>query len=273
MAGMGGWFKDLDELLRGRKTQPEKLLAGTDHLRAGPFIFICVLLGMGYGLFMGLYSVVNHEPPLYWQLLSCALKVPALFLLTLFVTFPSFYVFSALRGARMGPAATLRVVVAAITVNMTILASLGPVAGFFALTTDSYPFMKLLHIAIFTVCGIIGLKFLSSMLSKLEQAGQPPAAPPPVPAAAPSTDTMPPPIPYALPADISRRNAAAGRSELYSHSVFRVWVIMYALVGAQMAWVLRPFIVAPGRAFEVFRERQSNFFVDVLKTIGALFGP
>ena len=39
---------------------------------------------------------------------------------------------------------------------------------------------------------------------------------------------------------------------------FHVWLVIYALVGAQMAWILRPFIGAPDLPFEWFREREAN---------------
>jgi hypothetical protein len=54
-------------------------------------------------------------------------------------------------------------------------------------------------------------------------------------------------------------------------SVFTCWVILFGLVGAQMSWVLRPFIGAPGDAFHLFRGRGSNFFEAVMQTLRALF--
>lgn len=55
-------------------------------------------------------------------------------------------------------------------------------------------------------------------------------------------------------------------------TVFRIWVLVFGLVGAQMAWVLRPFIGDPARPFSFFRERDSNFFQGVLDTLAHLFG-
>ena len=57
-----------------------------------------------------------------------------------------------------------------------------------------------------------------------------------------------------------------------ARTVFRVWVVVYAVVGAQMGWVLRPFIGAPGMEFTLFRDRESNFFLDFFETLGRLFG-
>jgi hypothetical protein len=48
--------------------------------------------------------------------------------------------------------------------------------------------------------------------------------------------------------------------------------MIYALVGAQMGWILRPFIGAPSLSFQLFRGREANFFVDFLRTLGQLLG-
>jgi hypothetical protein len=53
-------------------------------------------------------------------------------------------------------------------------------------------------------------------------------------------------------------------------TVFRIWVLVFGLVGAQTGWVLRPFIGDPSKPFTFFRERQSNFFEGVVKTTGRL---
>jgi len=48
-------------------------------------------------------------------------------------------------------------------------------------------------------------------------------------------------------------------------------MVVFGLVGAQLGWVLRPFIGAPGSDFEWFRDRQSNFFEAFLRSLGSLF--
>jgi hypothetical protein len=54
--------------------------------------------------------------------------------------------------------------------------------------------------------------------------------------------------------------------------IFRIWVIVFAVVGAQMAWVLRPFLGNPKLEFTWFRPRESNFFEAVWRAISALLG-
>ena len=52
-------------------------------------------------------------------------------------------------------------------------------------------------------------------------------------------------------------------------TVFRIWVVVFGLVGAQMSWVLRPFIGAPDRPVEIFRDemRQGNFFENAWRSL------
>jgi hypothetical protein len=47
-------------------------------------------------------------------------------------------------------------------------------------------------------------------------------------------------------------------------------MFVFAIVGAQMSWVLRPFIGDPDLPFQWFRQRDSNFFIDVVRAIGRL---
>jgi len=262
------WLKELDEVLRGHKADPAMLAEGTGHIRIKPLVCASVLLGIIYGLCMGLYAVLTRTPPCFTQMFASAIKVPMLFLLTLIITFPSLYVFSALLGVRLGPKDTLRLILAPVAANLAVLASLGPITGFFTLSTSSYPFMKLLNFFFFAVSGLIGLKVLLSMLSRLDrvqaepvQVKQDPA--PDTEAGDGGSDAEAPP--KSAPCQLLPERDMA-------RTTFRIWLIIYGLVGAQMGWVLRPFIGAPGLAFEWFRAREANVFVDLLRTIGELFG-
>ena len=53
----------------------------------------------------------------------------------------------------------------------------------------------------------------------------------------------------------------------------RTWIFIYAFVGIQMVWVLRPFIGQPGSAEQFFREGAwGNAYVEVLKKVAEVFG-
>jgi len=265
---MRAWLKELDELLRGRSTSREALAEGTAHLRLAPLVWTSIALGLVYGVFMGIFAVANRDDPHRWlQLLATMVKLPALFLFTLVVTFPSLYVFSALLGVRLGPVDTLRLLVAAIAVNLAVLASLGPITGFFTVSTTSYHFMKLLNVLFFAIAGTIGLGFLLNTLRRLEEAQgveQAPAAEAGNPGEGPDeagAEAPPNLVPWPLPPRKTR-----------ARTVFQVWVVLYAVVGAQMGWILRPFIGDPELPFVWFRGREANIFIDFFRTLGELLG-
>ena len=254
---------------------------------------------------MGSYSVVGEGIHGLMQMLASAIKLPLLFLLTLLVTLPSLYVFNALVGSHLTWESVIRLLLAANAVMLTVFASLGPIIVFFGLSTTSYPFMKLLNVLAAGVGGALGLAFLLRTLRQLvlvqtsqateEQAGHhepapneaaeadSPTAAVPESAAAPETDSAPSATPPSLAPFQSRTQRL--ETEPYkmprqhdyampdkAKTVFRVWVVVYASVGAQMGWVLRPFIGSPDLDFTFFRDRESNFFLDLSETLRQLFG-
>jgi hypothetical protein len=246
-------LKELDQLLRGELTQSEALSGAiggrTSRLSLRRFLPMAVGLGAIYGFFMGWYALAlnwGHGTEKGWsQLVAGMIKLPALFLLTLLVTFPSLYVFSALVGARLGFLAVVRLLVAAIVVNLAVAASLGTILGFFTLSTTSYPFIVVLNVVLLAIAGIAGLGFLLRALRKLQHAAS---------VADPDRET--PGTPQVNPAD----------------TIFYLWLIIYSLVGMQMGWLLRPFIGHPNAAFEWFRNREGNFFQGLFENIQRLVG-
>jgi hypothetical protein len=261
-----GGFRDLDRILRGDATRPSELEGGSLGVAGSRLLPVLVILGLTYGLFMGSFALVNRDAAEPMQLVATMLKVPALFLLTLGVTFPSLYVFNALVGSRLAMGELLRLLLASQGVTLAILASLGPIVGFFSLTSGSYPFMILLHVAVFGVAGVMGLTFLLQTLDRLgsparrawerlvaEPAEQPDATEHPdgsaLPPAADDDEAAPAPGPLQGP--------VLGAEV---RTVFRCWVVLFGVVGAQMSWVLRPFVGDPGEPFTWFRARESNFF-------------
>ena len=53
--------------------------------------------------------------------------------------------------------------------------------------------------------------------------------------------------------------------------VFRAWLVIYGVVGAQMGWILRPFVGSPDLPFELFRQRESNFLQGLINALTKLF--
>jgi hypothetical protein len=119
---------------------------------------------------------------------------------------------------------------------VAVSASLAPILAFFTVSTTSYSFMVLLNVALLGIAGLIGLNFLRKTLLLLLPA-----------------------------AELGARKGAA------TH-IFRLWLLLFALVGGQMAWLLRPFIGKPHAAFTWFRPREASFFQSVFEHLIRFLG-
>lgn len=243
-------IRQVDRLLRGSYTKREDLAAGKLQVPVRTLVVAGLVLGALYGVFMGLYAVLRPGSPSFGQLVATTFKVPLLFLLTLLVTFPSLYVFSALSGSRLGTQDTLKLLLAAVAVDTAVLASFGPVTGFFTLSTDSYAFMIVLNVGMFTIAGGVGLLFLWRALVHLFRSMDEPGE------------------------EKTPEEAAGGRHHASNRPrmVLGIWTAIYALVGAQMGWILRPFIGSPDLPFEIFRHREGSFFRGFFSALGRLLG-
>jgi hypothetical protein len=275
---MHHWIRSLDRILKGEATRPEALRAGSIDIPLGGLSFVLLLLGVFYGLCMGAFAIITRwgtpKALMGWeQAAASAVKVPLLFFLTLVVTLPSLYVFNALVGSRLKFAAVLRLLVAALAVMLALQASFGTIVVFFSVSTTSYAFMVLLNVVLFAVSGFLGLGFLLQTLHRLSQVqaiGEPeesiaPTFTPGEPGVPTGVIGAPPPIPGAL--DRPRGQ----RADQSVKTVFRIWVLVFGLVGAQMGWVLRPFVGHPRADFSFFRERKDNFFQAVGTKVQELF--
>jgi len=264
------WFRQLDSILRGDATRLPSLSEGRIEIPAGGLSTVIVLLAVFYGLCMGSFNLLQgledraHDTCM--QIVASAVKLPLLFFLTLAVTLPSLYVFNALVGSRLSILSVLRLLVAAIGVILAVLASLGPIVVFFALSTPNYPFMILLNVAMCTVSGVLGLAFLLRTMHRLVLVQEALDGPEP---AAPPAEAAPPQAPSGPSGALDQVGAFTSRKAL---RVFRIWTLVFALVGAQMSWVLRPFVGNPNMPFTWFRARESNFFLAVLRSLGQMFG-
>ena len=162
-------------------------------------------------------------------------QLPILFLATLIVCAPTLYFFNVLFGSSQSITQNIAVILTGITVTAVILLSFAPITMFFLLTTSHYQFFKLLNVFFFIIAGIVGMSFLNQ----------------------------------------GRRIVAAGdeaKGALKRGLVLYLWIFLFAFVGSQMAWTLRPFVGYPGAKFEPLREIGGNFYANVFTSIGELLG-
>jgi hypothetical protein len=280
------WLHELDQVLRGEKTRVSDLQEGSIRIQTFGLSVVVAVLGMIYGACMGTFALLREGGPVYEQFVATAVKVPALFGLTLLITFPSLYVFNALVGSRLLLPAVLRLLVASLSVTLAMLAALGPIVLFFSLSTKSYPFMILLNVFVFGVSGLLGLKFLLQTLHRMTVVDEQQRDAERREALRMNYDTA---DEAAVEAQSDEDEAEPDKAALpdptgplddldgfvlggHVKVVFRCWVVVFGLVGAQMAWVLRPFIGDPNSPFEWFRTRRASFFEGVWNALMNLFG-
>ena len=185
--------------------------------------------------FLAVYGAVLGSTHSLLQALSSAAKLPLLFLITLAICVPALYVLSVLFGASQRLTQSIALVLSAITVTAVLLLSFAPITFFFMLTTSGYQFFKLLNVLFFVIAGSLGMVFLSQGVQIVSTSDK-------------------------------QEGAKMRRLLLY------VWIVLYAFVGSQMAWTLRPFIGFPDARFELVRELGGNFYSNILISMGEVLG-
>lgn len=185
-------------------------------------------------IFFALYGAVMGSTHSLWQALSSAVKLPILFLATLFICAPTLYFFNVLFGSNQSLLQNVALIMTALTVTAVLLLSFAPITLFFLLTTSQYQFFKLLNVGIFTIAGSMGILFLSQGMR--------------------------------IVAGVGTEGEDSRRIVLYA------WMFLYAFVGSQLAWTIRPFIGAPSIPFELFRQLGGNFYTNIIVSFGEILG-
>ncbi len=161
-----------------------------------------------------------------WQILYDPVKLPWVLVFTLLLCLPTLYIFGAYLGSRLG---FLQVCALAFTGNAvasTILIGFAPIVWFFMFTAPgSHDFAVIVNVIVFAIAGFFSVQFLLRGARALHQTPE--------------------------------EHRAIER-------VMSWWIVLYAVVGAQMAWLLRPYFT-PTDVF--IRPRAGNFFVAVVQTL------
>jgi hypothetical protein len=181
-----------------------------------------VALSALYGAATGAYA----SPA---QALSAAIKLPVLFLGTLAICFPGFYVIQVLVGSRLSLSQVLALVLGALSLSAILLAAVVPIPLFFLLTGANYYFLTLLHVLIVLGAGLLGMAALHEGLAfACEKRGVYPKK---------------------------------------AMTIMKVWAVLFAFVGIQMAWNLQPFVGDRGQPFVLFRHNEGNFYTAVVYSL------
>jgi hypothetical protein len=160
------------------------------------------------------------------QAISAAIKLPFLFFATFAVCFPAFFVVQVLVGSRLRFRQVVVLVLSALALTSILLAALVPLTAFFLITGANYYFQHLLNIAIAGIAGLFGLYALHDGLKV-----------------------------------VCERRGVYPKKAL---TIMRAWGLLFAFVGIQLAWNLRPFLGDRNHPFRVFGHYQGNFYTAVI---------
>ncbi|MBD2742306.1 actin-binding WH2 domain-containing protein [Coleofasciculus sp. FACHB-1120] len=193
-----------------------------------------VALLISSSVFFALYGAIIGSFSGGLQMVASAIKVPALYLITMGICLPTLYFFDVISGSKRSFGQYLALLLASMSIVGVMLFSFAPITLFFRLSVNDYQFFKLLNVLIFTITGLIGVNvFYRSLIYINEQDSESP------------------------------RNRTA---------MIRGWLVLYGFVGSQLGWTLRPFFGTPDRPFELFRPLESNFYFHLLKVIAGALG-
>lgn len=187
-------------------------------------LIICAFTFL-YGIVMGSY----HS---FIQSIVAGLKVSVLFLATLIICFPSFFVIQQVLGSKMTLRQMIIIVLSGFVLTSAIAFSFTPIIILFQITGGNYHFLQLLHVAIFLFSGIFGMRL---MIEALKFACE-------------KKDTYP----------------------QVGVMVFRIWIIILAFVGIQLSWNLRPFLCEKNEEFKLFRKYEGNFYTAIIYSVQQL---
>lgn len=252
------YFTILITLLRDRENFVSEI-----HHKARLKTKITALL-ISSSIFLAIYGGIIGAFASPLQVFASAIKLPALYLITLIICLPTLYFFNAFFGSKQSIGQNLALLLTAISITAVLLFSFAPVTLFFLITIRNYQFFILLNVLIFALTGFIGISYLYQIMRPESEQLEPALAPLVedqvehdfviVDADQKSIKIQPKPK-NVDPAVKTRIN------------ILRFWLGLYAFVGCQLAWTLRPFFGAPGQAFELFRPREGSFYLSVIHSL------
>ena len=186
-------------------------------------------------LFSFCYGIIMGSYNSWMQAVSSGAKLMSLLFLTLIICFPSFYIVQLVLGSKVKIKQLAVMMLSGFLMTTTIMLAFAPIVLLFQLSGDNYNFLKFLHVGVFVFSGFFGMR---AVLDALKNSF-----------------------------------AEQGVYPQIGLSIFRVWVIIFAFVGIQLAWNLRPFVGYKSMAFELLRnDTQGNFYSSMIKSLGEMIG-
>ena len=163
------------------------------------------------------------------QAATSGVKLCLLLFLTLLICFPSFYIVQLVLGSRVKIKQLAVMLLSGFLMTTTVMLAFAPIVLFFQLSADNYNFLQFIHVGVMVFSGFFGMRaVLDALRNCFEESGIYPKI---------------------------------------GLSIFRIWVIIFAFVGIQLAWNLRPFLGTKELRYELVRkETQGNFYSAMIRS-------
>ncbi len=221
-------------------------------------------------VFLASYGAIIGASSGWLQMISSAIKLPALYLITLTICLPTLYFFDILFGSALSFGQYALLVLISVSVISVLLFSFAPITLFFLISVHDYNFFLLLNVAIFAFTGLMGIKFLYQAMQTIDRI-EPAEAQPAVLEPA-EIDTANDFLPVDALANREKTLTSSSNNQQTRKRLLQFWLVLYGLVGSQLGWTLRPFFGAPGEPFQLFRNIEGNFYSQVFRTLFTLLG-
>jgi uncharacterized membrane protein YesL len=219
-------------------------------------------------IFLAVYGAIIGASSSWLQMISSAIKLPALYLITLTICLPTLYFFDILFGSALSFGQYALLALISVAVISVLLFSFAPISLFFLISVHDYNFFLLLNVGIFAFTGLMGVKFLYQAMQAIDRPEPMQIDLPQLPAET-SQDFLP-----VNPAESLEKplQTSAISNQKTRRRLLQFWLVLYGLVGSQLGWTLRPFFGSPGEPFQLFRNIEGNFYSQVFRSLFTLLG-
>lgn len=166
------------------------------------------------------------------QALASSGKMPLLFLLTMAITLPTLHIVNLAYGANHSLGQLVNILLGTLACTGTVLLACAPITTFFLISGCEYSFFVLMNVAVLGMAAIFGLRFLTKGMAFVDNRTSGP-------------ETAP-----------------------VRQKILAAWILIYAFVGCQLSWTMRPFFGNPEQQFEFFRKSDKsdgNFYTAITK--------
>ena len=192
-----------------------------------------VSMALSSAIYLALYGLVMGISNSWMQAAMSAIKLPMLYLETLIICLPTLYFFNLLYGSQLTFSQTAALMMAAITITGALALAFASITLFLWMTIgDQYTILALVNVVVLGTSSWWGVVYLRQGMRFVQE----------------------------------------GVRHVRRRSILLVWLVIYAFVGTQMGWSLRPFFGAPGEPFVVLRGGGGTFVGTMLTAIGWLIG-